>query len=93
MKPPLRSILITFISSAVCTGVGVVAGIWMAQDAREPNFREPNFETPCADAPLACAKRTAENRCGGPGKYRLVGKEIAGQRARFTFVCVSGEAI
>lgn len=87
MKPRLRSILSTFASSAICTGVGIVVGAWVAA----PHV--PNIDAPCADTPLACAKRTAENRCGGPGTYQLVGADKAGKPPRFLFVCVSGETV
>lgn len=87
MKPRLRSILGTFVSSAICTGVGIVAG-WMAHDSRVPNI-----ETPCADSPLACAKRTAENRCGGPGTYQLVSAAKSDKPPKFVFVCVSAETV
>jgi hypothetical protein len=87
MKP--RSVLGTFAVSTVCTSAGIVVGMWM-----EANSRPPNIDAPCADAPLSCAKRAAESKCGGAGKYRLVGKEVVdGQRERFTFVCVTGETI
>jgi hypothetical protein len=87
MKPRLRSILSTFVSSAICTGVGIAVGAWIATP------RVSNIDAPCADTPLACAKRTAENRCGGPGTYQLVGADKSSKLPKFVFVCVDTEPV
>lgn len=84
MKPLARSVLGTFAISLSCTSIGIVVGMWM-----EANSRPSNVEAPCADSPLACAKRTAANRCGGPGRYRLLDEH----KSKFTFICVTAETI
>lgn len=84
----MRSLWSTAIIAAICTGVGMFAGVRLLGPS-EP----PMINAPCADAPMACAKRAAESRCGGPGTYQLLGKEAAGERMNFTFVCVATESI
>lgn len=84
MKPKLRSILVTFVSSAICTGAGIVVGVWI-------DAPEPLTEIKCSDA--GCIKRIAESTCGGPETYQLVNTEVAGERKLFTFVCVGAETV
>lgn len=84
----MKSVLGTFVLSLACTSAGIIVGMWM-----EASSRPPNIEAKCADSPLACARRTAENRCGGPGKYRLLDEKGAGYQSKFTFVCVTAETI
>lgn len=81
MRPIYKELIIASISG--CTGM--IAGIVIA-GIRLASYGTLIPSVECNDTPLACARRTAENQCGGPGTYKVLNEEP--ENKRFTYVCI-----